>query len=77
MDRGWEAPLNDADMRVDEPTAFERGNLAEIADMETRGLDERSHGERLGDVISNVASTPAFAVGHSSSRSSFSSARSG
>lgn len=32
--------------------------------METRGLDERSHGERLGDVISNVASTPAFAVGH-------------
>jgi uncharacterized membrane protein len=32
--------------------------------MEERGLKERSHGELLSDAISNVASTPAFAVGH-------------
>jgi uncharacterized membrane protein len=32
--------------------------------MESQGLEERSPGERLGAAISNVASTPTFAVAH-------------
>jgi uncharacterized membrane protein len=45
-------------------SAQERENLSAIADMENRGLEERSFGERISDAISNVASTPSFAVGH-------------
>jgi uncharacterized membrane protein len=32
--------------------------------METKGLEARSFAERFSDAISNVASTPSFAVGH-------------
>jgi uncharacterized membrane protein len=42
----------------------ERENLTAVAEMEQRGLEERSNGERLGDLISNVASTPTFALAH-------------
>jgi uncharacterized membrane protein len=42
----------------------ERDNLAAISDMEARGLDERSRGERLSDAVSNLASTPEFAISH-------------
>jgi uncharacterized membrane protein len=39
-------------------------NLEAVADMEEDGLEERSHGERLSDLISDVASTPGFALAH-------------
>ena len=45
-------------------TPAQEKNLSAIADMEAKGLDERTRGERISDAISSFASTPAFALGH-------------
>ena len=42
----------------------EQENLRVISEMEDKGLAERSVAERFSDTISNLASTPRFAVGH-------------
>lgn len=39
-------------------------NLRAISEMEESGLEERSAAERFSDLISNLASTPAFALWH-------------
>lgn len=56
--------MDDAPVTEPAHTAPERENLTTIAEMEEKAREERSHGERLGDLISNVASTPTFALGH-------------
>ncbi|HEX5914041.1 MAG TPA: DUF1003 domain-containing protein, partial [Rubrobacter sp.] len=42
----------------------EHENLRAISEMEDAGLEERSAAERFSELISNVASTPTFALGH-------------
>lgn len=39
-------------------------NISDVGAMEVRGLQERSRGEHISDVISGLASTPAFALAH-------------
>jgi uncharacterized membrane protein len=39
-------------------------NLQAISEMEEAGLEERSPAERFSDLISSLASTPTFALGH-------------
>ena len=46
------------------PPAPQDQNISDVGDMEVRGLHERSRGEHISDVISGLASTPAFALAH-------------
>jgi uncharacterized membrane protein len=56
--------MNDESVLEPHQLTPERENLEAVADMEEDGLEERSHGQRFGDLISGVASTPGFALGH-------------
>lgn len=46
------------------PPAPQDQNISDVGDMEMRGLHDRSRGEHISDVISGLASTPAFALAH-------------